>query len=66
MKTITTVILLVLLLVMLLVLLLVVFSAVGNAAPPILVDQQTGKYLGNQDTSPIVTENCRILMATDN
>ncbi len=52
MKTITTVILLVLLLVMLLVLLLVVFSAVAHSAPPILVDPQTGKYLGNLSNNP--------------
>ena len=28
------------------------YSAVGNAAPPILVDQQTGKYLGNLSANP--------------
>lgn len=28
-------------------LVLIFFSAVGNAAPPILVDKLTGKYLGN-------------------
>ena len=27
-------------------------SAVSNTAPPILVDQQTGKYLGNLSSNP--------------
>jgi len=33
-------------------LMFVLFSAVGNTAPPILVDQQTGKYLGNLSSNP--------------
>ena len=28
------------------------YSAVANTAPPILVDQQTGKYLGNFSSNP--------------
>ena len=28
------------------------YSAVANTAPPILVDQQTGKYLGNLSSNP--------------
>ena len=28
------------------------FSSVANSAPPILVDQQTGKYLGNLSSNP--------------
>ena len=28
------------------------YSAVVNAAPPILVDKQTGKYLGNLNSNP--------------
>jgi hypothetical protein len=30
----------------------VLSSAVGNTAPPILVDPQTGKYLGNLSNNP--------------
>ena len=30
----------------------ILFSAVANTAPPILVDQQTGKYLGNLSANP--------------
>ena len=29
----------------------ILYSSVGNTAPPILVDQQTGKYLGNFSTN---------------
>ena len=29
-----------------------VFSAVAYAAPPILIDPQTGKYLGNLSANP--------------
>ncbi len=32
--------------------LLLVFSAVVHSAPPILVDPQTGKYLGNLSANP--------------
>ena len=28
------------------------YSAVANSAPPILVDKQTGKYLGNLSANP--------------
>jgi hypothetical protein len=28
------------------------YSAVANTAPPILVDQQTGRYLGNLSSNP--------------
>tara|TARA_Y100001934_G_scaffold265719_1_gene344249 strand:+ start:404 stop:718 length:315 start_codon:yes stop_codon:yes gene_type:complete len=28
------------------------YSAVANTAPPILVDKQTGKYLGNLSSNP--------------
>jgi len=31
---------------------LLVFSAVAHSAPPILVDPQTGKYLGNLSNNP--------------
>ena len=31
---------------------LLVFSAVTHSAPPILVDPQTGKYLGNLSNNP--------------
>ena len=34
------------------VLILLFYSAVANTAPPILVDQQTGKYLGNLSSNP--------------
>ena len=34
------------------VLILLFYSAVANTAPPILVDQQTGKYLGNFSSNP--------------
>ena len=30
----------------------ILFSSVANSAPPILVDQQTGKYLGNLSSNP--------------
>ena len=30
----------------------ILYSAVANSAPPILVDQQTGKYLGNLSSNP--------------
>ena len=32
--------------------LFIFLSVVGNAAPPILVDRQTGKYLGTLSTNP--------------
>ena len=34
------------------VLILLFYSAVANTSPPILVDQQTGKYLGNLSSNP--------------
>ena len=33
-------------------LMFILTSAVGNTAPPILADQQTGKYLGNLSSNP--------------
>ena len=30
----------------------ILYSSVGNTAPPILVDQQSGKYLGNLSANP--------------
>lgn len=32
--------------------LFIFFSGVGNTAPPILVDRQTGKYLGTLSSNP--------------
>jgi hypothetical protein len=29
----------------------ILYSVVGNTAPPILIDKQTGKYLGNLNTN---------------
>ncbi len=32
--------------------LFIFYSVIGNAAPPILVDRQTGKYLGTLSSNP--------------